>query len=163
MKSVKITLVCCALSLLISVAAQAQDPIVYPAKGQSNEQTEKDKFECYNWAKQQTGFDPMQVPTATSAPPPQQSEGPGVVGGAGRGALGGLAIGAIAGDAKKGAAIGAAGGGLFGGMKRNDAQKQNQKQQQQWANQQTANYANQRNNYNRAYGACLQGRGYTVN
>ena len=163
MKSVKITLVCCALSLLISVAAQAQDPIVYPAKGQSNEQTEKDKFECYNWAKQQTGFDPMQVPTATSAPPPQQSEGPGVVGGAGRGALGGLAIGAIAGDAKKGAAIGAAGGGLFGGMKRNDAQKQNQKQQQQWANQQTANYANQRNNYNRAYGACLGGRGYTVN
>ena len=96
MKSVKIVLVCCALSLLISVAAQAQDPIVYPAKGQSNEQMEKDKFECYNWAKQQTGFDPMQVPTATSAPPPQQSEGPGVVGGAGRGALGGLAIGAIA-------------------------------------------------------------------
>ena len=163
MKSVKIVLVCCALSLLISVAALAQDPIVYPAKGQSNEQMEKDKFECYNWAKQQTGFDPMQVPTATSAPPPQQSEGPGVVGGAGRGALGGLAIGAIAGDAGEGAAIGAIAGGLFGGMRSNSSSRQNQQQQQQWANQQSANYANQRNNYNRAYGACLQGRGYTVN
>jgi outer membrane lipoprotein SlyB len=163
MKNVKIVLVCCALSFLAPLAVQAQDPIVYPAQGQSNEQMEQDKFQCYNWAKQETGFDPMQVPTATSAPPPQQSEGPGVVGGAGRGALGGLAVGAIAGDAKKGAAIGAASGGLIGGMRRNDARRQNQQQQQQWANQQTANYANQRNNYNRAYGACLSGRGYTVN
>ena len=85
MKSVKIVLVCCAFALLVPLVAQAQDPIVYPGKGQSNEQMEKDKYECYNWAKQQTGFDPMQVPTATSAPPSQQSEGPGVVGGAARG------------------------------------------------------------------------------
>jgi outer membrane lipoprotein SlyB len=163
MKALKIVLVCCVLALLIPMVAQAQDPIIYPSQGQSNEQMEKDKFECYNWAKQQTGFDPMQVPTATSAPPQQQSEGAGAVGGAARGALGGLAVGAIAGDAGKGAAIGAAAGGLFGGMRRNDARHQNQQQQQQWANQQAANYANQRNNYNRAYGACLQGRGYTVN
>ena len=163
MKSVKIVLVCCALALLLPLVARAQDPIVYPAKGQSSEQMEKDKFECYNWAKQQTGFDPMQVPTATSAPPPQQSEGPGVVGGAGRGALGGLAVGAIAGDAGKGAAIGAAAGGLFGGMQRKDRRRQNEQQQQQWANQQTANYANQRNNYNRAFSTCMQGRGYSVN
>ena len=163
MRSIKIVLVCWALTLLVPLAAQAQDPIIYPSQGQSNEQMEKDKFECYNWAKQQTGFDPMQVPTATSPPPQQQSEGPGAVGGAARGAVGGLAVGAIAGDAGKGAAIGAAAGGLFGGMRRNDARRQNQQQQQQWANQQAANYANQRNNYNRAYGACLQGRGYTVN
>ena len=163
MKTVKIVLVCCALALLVPLAAMAQDPIIYPSQGQSNEQMEKDKFECYNWARQQTGFDPMQVPTATSAPPPQQSEGAGVVGGAARGALGGLAIGAIAGDAGKGAAIGAASGGLVGGMRRNDRRRQNEQQQQQWANQQTANYANQRNTYNRAYGACLGGRGYTVN
>ena len=29
----------------------AQDFYAYPAKGQSSEQTEKDKFECYGWAK----------------------------------------------------------------------------------------------------------------
>ena len=163
MNIVKIVLIYSALALLFPLVAQAQDPIVYPAKGQSNEQMEKDKYECYNWAKQQSGFDPMQVPTATSAPPPQQDEGPGVVGGAARGGLGGLAIGAIAGDASQGAAIGAVAGGLFGGLRNNDRRRSNEQQQQQWANQQTANYANQRNNYNRAYSACLGGRGYTVN
>jgi outer membrane lipoprotein SlyB len=163
MNIVKTVLVCCALALLFPLIAQAQDPIVYPSQGQSNEQVEQDKYQCYNWAKQQTGFDPMQVPTATSAPPPKQSEGHGAVGGAARGALGGLAVGAIAGDKKKGAKIGAVSGGLVGGMRRNDAQKQNKKQQKQWENQQTSNYANQRNNYNRAYSACLGGRGYTVN
>ena len=163
MKIVKIVLVCCALALLFPLVAQAQDPFVYPNQGQSNDQMEQDKYQCYNWAKQQSGFDPMQVPTATSAPPPQQSEGHGAVGGAARGALGGLAVGAIAGDKKKGAKIGAVSGGLVGGMRRNDAQKQNKKQRQQWENQQTSNYANQRNNYNRAYSACLGGRGYTVN
>ena len=163
MNIVKIVLVGCVLALLFPPAVQAQDPIVYPAKGQSNEQVEKDKYECYNWAKQQTGFDPMQVPTTTSAPPPQQSEGPGAVGGAARGGLGGLAIGAIAGDAGKGAAIGAVAGGLFGGLRHNDKSRSNDQQRQQWENQQTANYANQRNKYNRAYSACLEGRGYTVN
>ena len=163
MNIMKIVLVWCAVALLFPLVAQAQDPIVYPAKGQSNEQMEKDEYECYNWAKQQSGFDPMQVPTATSAPPPQQDEGPGVVGGAARGGLGGLAIGAIAGDASQGAAIGAVAGGLFGGLRNNDRRRSNEQQQQQWANQQTANYANQRNNYNRAYSACLGGRGYTVN
>jgi len=163
MKILKIMLVCSALALMFPLVAQAQDPVVYPSQGQSNEQVEKDKYECYNWAKQESGFDPMKVPTATSAPPPKQSEGPGAVGGAARGAVGGLAVGAIAGDKKKGAKIGAASGGLVGGMKRNDAKKQNKKQQQQWEKQETANYANQRNNYNRAYSACLGGRGYTVN
>ena len=163
MNILKIVLICFALALLPPLFAQAQDPIVYPAKGQSNEQVEKDKYECYNWAKQQTGFDPMQVPTTTSAPPPQQSEGPGAVGGAARGGLGGLAIGAIAGDAGKGAAIGAVAGGLFGGLRHNDKSRSNDQQRQQWENQQANNYANQRNKYNRAYGACLEGRGYTVN
>jgi len=162
MNIVKIVLVGSALALLFPLAAQAQDPIVYPAKGQSNEQVEKDKYECYGWAKQQTGFDPMQVPTTTSAPPPQQDEGPGAVGGAARGGLGGLAIGAIAGDAGKGAAIGAVAGGLFGGLRHNDKSRSNEQQQQQWENQQTSNYANQPNNYTRAYRPSLGGRGYRV-
>jgi len=51
---------------------QAQEIIVYPAKGQSSDQMEKDKFECYTWARDQTGFDPMQMPTATSPAPSQE-------------------------------------------------------------------------------------------
>jgi hypothetical protein len=45
--------------LIFSGVSVAQDMVVYPAQGQSNEQMEKDKFECYGWAKNQSGFDPM--------------------------------------------------------------------------------------------------------
>lgn len=31
---------------------------VYPAKGQSEDQMQRDKFDCSQWATQQTGFDP---------------------------------------------------------------------------------------------------------
>lgn len=153
---------CVILVLMTAPSVFAQDPIIYPNKGQSAEQQEKDKFDCYSWAKGQTGFDPMQVPTATSAPPEQGTQQSNAVKGAAGGALIGVTAGAIAGDAGKGAAIGAATGALFGGMRRRDQQRQQQQAEQQWANEQTANYANQRNNYNRAYGACLEGRGYTV-
>jgi hypothetical protein len=142
--------------------AVAQDLMIYPAKGQSQDQMEKDKFECYSWAKGQTGFDPMQVPTATTPPPQQEAKQGGVGRGAVRGGLVGLGVGAIAGDAGKGAAIGAASGGLIGGMRRNDQVRRQQQAEQQWANEQTANYTRRRSEYNRAYGACLEGRGYSV-
>ena len=54
---------------IVAGTSWAQEVIVYPAKGQSAEQTEKDKFECYQWAKGQTGFDPMAPPTASTPPP----------------------------------------------------------------------------------------------
>lgn len=38
----------------------AEDFFVYPKNGQSPEQQSADRFECYNWSKQQTGFDPTQ-------------------------------------------------------------------------------------------------------
>ena len=140
----------------------AQEPFIYPEEGQSQEQMEKDKFECYSWAKGQTGFDPMEVPTATAPPPEQQAQQGGVVKGAARGATVGVVGGAIAGDAGKGAAIGAATGALFGGMRRRDQERQEQQAEQQWAQEQTAQYQQKRSAYNRAYGACLEGRHYTV-
>ena len=42
---------------------------VFPAKGQSQQQTEQDKFSCYGWAKNQTGFDPMNPPRVQAAAP----------------------------------------------------------------------------------------------
>lgn len=140
----------------------AQDLIIYPNKGQNQQQLEKDKFECYSWAKQQTGFDPMEVPKATAPPPQQGAQQGGLVRGAARGATVGVAAGAIAGDAGKGAAIGAASGALIGGMRRRDQQRRQEQAQQQWAQEQTAAYTQKRNAYNRAFGACLEGRGYTV-
>lgn len=142
----------------------AQDLFVYPAKGQSDEQTEKDKFACYQFARKNSGFDPMQAPRASSAPPPQT--GGSVAGGAGRGALGGAAlggvVGALTGNTKKGLGIGAASGGLLGGMKSNSRQNQEREARRQWEQQQAARYSANRNDYNRAYAACLEGRGYTV-
>ena len=46
----------------ISDTAQSQDFYVYPKAGQDNQTMEKDKFECYQWAKQQTGYDPSRGP-----------------------------------------------------------------------------------------------------
>jgi len=136
--------------------------MIYPNKGQSQQQLEKDKFECYQWAKQQSGFDPMAPPTTSTAPPPGEAP----VGGVGKGAVGGgllgLAVGAIAGDAGKGAAIGAVSGGLIGGVRRSEQKSREEQAQQQWASQEAARYSQGRSQYNRAFSACMDGRNYTV-
>ena len=109
--------------ILLYGTAVAQELMIYPAKNQSNEQTEKDKFACYSWAKGQTGFDPMATPQATTSPPAQQTKSVArgaAVGGVGGAALG-AGIGAIAGGssgAGKGAAIGALSGGTLGGSQK---------------------------------------------
>jgi hypothetical protein len=107
------------------------------------------------WAKKDTGIDPA----AAAAPAPQQT-GPATGGGervrgAARGAVGGAVIGGIAGDAGTGAGVGAAAGTMAGGARarQNQAAQNQQAQQQQ---QQTLN------TFYRAYGACMEGRGYTI-
>lgn len=147
-----------AVVLIIATSAFGDVPpqqlYVYPAHGQTYEQQQQDQFQCYEFGKNETGFDPMAAPP----PPPPQQKRAGFFGGAFAGALLGVAVGAIAGNAGEGAAIGAASGGLFGGMR--SAQARNQQQQSQ--QQQTQMLATERSNYNRAYSACLEGRGYTV-
>ena len=142
--------------LFFAGTALASDLMIYPNKGQSQKKQDQDQSECYIWAKNKSGFDPMAAPTATTPPPAGDGANP--VRGAAGGAVAGVAIGAIAGDAGKGAAIGAASGALLGGARRRNQEAQHQ----QWANQQADNYANNRANYNRAFGACMEGRGYTV-
>ncbi|MGD9332194.1 MAG: YMGG-like glycine zipper-containing protein [Desulfobacterales bacterium] len=149
-------------AVLMAGPASAQELIVFPAQGQSDDQMEQDKFACYSWAKKETGFDPMAPPSASAPPPQKEAEEGGVVRGAARGALVGVAAGAIAGDAGKGAAIGAAGGGLLGGMRRSDQRRREEHNQQQWEQEQARQYTQKRSTYNRAYSACLEGKGYTV-
>jgi hypothetical protein len=38
----------------------SSDLIIYPKQGQSKDQQAADEYECHNWAKGQTGFDPTQ-------------------------------------------------------------------------------------------------------
>jgi len=142
--------------------AAAQEPFVYPAKGQSAEQQSKDMAECHVWAVEQTGFDPATapVPPQTVAKEPEKVAGSGsVLRGAARGAIVGTAAGAIAGDAGKGAAIGAATGGLVGGMRRADQVRSAPKSA---PNPEYSAYQERRSNYQRARKACLSARGYTV-
>jgi hypothetical protein len=151
-------------ALLTATSAPAQDSgmFVYPAKGQSREKQDKDRYECHTWAVKQTGFDPSNPQAGvatTSAPQAYQPSQPHVLKGAGRGAALGAVGGAITGNAGKGAAAGAAMGGLAGGFKRRD-EKIGQANHQQ-ATMQSAQQT-QRNGYQRAMAACLEGRGYTV-
>src|SRR5215472_1420480 len=140
---------------MLAVPTFAQESYVYPAKGQSPEQTEKDKRDCSAWAKQQTGYDPSQ-PVVVAAPPPQEGQ---VARGGARGAAVGAMGGAIAGDAGKGAAIGAASGALLGGMRRRDQMRQQEAEQAQYQQAQAQNMST----FNRAQATCLQARGYSVN
>lgn len=124
------------------VHAQQGGAFVYPKAGQSEQQQSQDRFECHQWAVQQTGFDPSTAPPVASAPPsgayaqqppPQQQrsgggflgignggmlQGTGVMGDAATGAALGAAGGAIAGNAGQGAAIGAVASTLFGALNR---------------------------------------------
>jgi OmpA family protein len=134
----------CAIAFAVATPAAAQS-YFYPSKGQDPSLQSRDQTECGNWAYQQTGFSP-------SGPPPAAAPQGGALRGAARGAAVGAVGGAIGGNAGKGAAIGAATGGLIGGMRRADQTRQIQAQQAQGASA-----------YNRALGACMQGRGYSVN
>jgi hypothetical protein len=149
-------------AIALAPPLRAQEVIVYPAKGQSNDQMEQDKFQCYSWAKQQSGFDPMAPPTTSTPPPAKEAPKGGLVRGAARGAVVGGVAGAITGNTKKGLAVGAASGGLLGGMRRADQRRQEEQTQKQWEQQEVQQYTQSRNNYNRAYAACLEGKGYTV-
>ena len=153
------TLVCAALfgtSTLIPGMVAAQDPVVYPGKGQSKDQQEKDKFECYSWSKTQTGYDPSQQ-QAQAAQPSTSEEGSTRKSTA-RGAAGGAIGGAIAGDAGKGAAIGAGVGGVSGKRK----EKKAEEEQQEATAKQQSTAAQKKDAYDRAFSACMEGRGYTV-
>ncbi len=147
---------------LIAGTINAQDPIIYPAQGQTQEQLDKDKYECYNWAKQNSGFDPMQTPQATAPPPQQQPRRGGAIRGSVGGAIVGTTVGAITGNPRRGAHIGAVSGAVAGGSVQAQQNAQQQQAQQQQAQQQAATYAKDRDGYNRAHGACMEGRGYTV-
>jgi hypothetical protein len=165
-KSAVVSMMVCLLVILPAVITSMQNAsaesvssslglVTYPAKGQSAEQQDKDEGQCYAWAKKQTGIDPVAAANA-----PAQESRPAVGGGervrgAAVGALGGLAIGGIAGDAGKGAAIGAVGGTIVGGMqaRKNKAAREKQAEQAKSGALQ---------HFNKAFGVCMEGRGYAV-
>jgi uncharacterized membrane protein YebE (DUF533 family) len=138
--------------MMLGITAAFAEPIIYPTKGQSAEQLEKDKLECYTWAKNETGFDPMSSSDTATAQAQTKS------GGAAKGALVGGATGAIFGNKSKHTRNAAITGAVIGG----GAQASSNKKSQQQAQQVNNNTAARQSEYDRAHSACLEGRGYTV-
>lgn len=153
------------------------DTTVYaaPARGQTPEQLDRDRYDCAQWATAQTGFDPSRPPpvaaprrgsrVVVAGPPP----GSGVVAGAATGAVLGAAF-ANPWNPGPATLFGLAAGAIAGGAIES---AQNQKAQQVAADltaqadssPQTVRDPNleaQAANYRRAMSACLDARGYSV-
>jgi len=151
---------------LVIVSAFAQESTlasglglyVFPAKEQTIEQQDADELACYKWAKEQTGVDPINPPEVQAAEVDRSADGT-AVRGAARGAAAGAAIGAIAGDAGQGAAIGAVAGGLRGRRAKVVGDEMEQQQNNAAAAAQTEELMA---NFNKAFSACMEGKGYTV-
>lgn len=139
---------------------------VYPGSSQDPAQQGKDQDECYAWARQQTGIDPTAAPKPAAEAEKQRG---GAVKGAARGAARGAAVGAVSDerhvgdegslDAGEGAAAGATAGAVRGRRAQKKANKQADKQAQQTAQAQDTQT---KDTFKKAWGACLEGRGYSV-
>jgi hypothetical protein len=136
--------------------------VVYPSSGQDSTQQARDEGECYQWAKTTTGVDPanpmagVQIQTAAGAPPPGGQAAAGAV----RGAAGAALIGNLADeDAGEFAAAGALIGGVRGAKR---AKEQQAQAQQQAAASNQAQIDQRMGLFGNAFGACMEGRKYTV-
>jgi hypothetical protein len=138
--------------------SQTMKLYVFPAKNQTKQTQKVDEFECYKWAVEQSGIDPLNLPKVEAAPVQSGPTG-GAVKGAAKGAVAGAAIGAVAGDAGKGAAIGATAGGMKGVSKGKQAQSQ-QNQQAQATAAKTEDQMKQ--DFQKAFSVCIEGKGYTI-
>lgn len=139
----------------------------YPTRGQSTDQQDRDRYECYLWARKQTGYDPS-VPRPGGGPPVQVVAMPPP----GHDTLAGAATGAIIGaavsnpwDSPEGAAIGAVAGAVIGAA--SDASRQQSAQRVQDQQDAERDRAIAQSDavvldYRNAMQACLAARGYAV-
>jgi len=151
------------------VAVPRPSPSVYfyPLQGQPPEQQDRDRYECYLWARRQTGFDPSVPPPAGRAPVKVEAVPPpgyGVAAGAATGAVIGAAV-SHPWESVEGAAIGAVAGAMIGAAA--DASRQEQAAQiEARENATRAEVAQQFDAdviaYRNALEACLSARGYAV-
>jgi hypothetical protein len=145
----------------IASAAQAAAPVIYPAKGQPPMQQDRDRYECHDWARNQSGYDPTQPYAAAPASAAQQPQRAGSsLNDMARGAAGGAAVAELTNhDAGRGAATGLAASSLMSRVRDQQAMQARQAQQ---ASQQQAERSQARSVYERGFLACMEARGYVV-
>lgn len=130
---------------------------VYPSQGQSTEQLNYDRYDCHQWAVQQSHFDPATMSGNNSFEPVPSTPGEGTATGA---VFGGITGAVLSGPhhGGEGALVGAVLGAAIGVA--SDAQKAEQ------INSINADRSAQQglveDSYQRALEACLIGRGYSV-
>jgi outer membrane lipoprotein SlyB len=126
-----------ALLLVAGCAGQVPRYVVSPAKGQTPQQMDNDKFDCNLQAQKQTGYNPDKALT--------EGVVAGLLIGGAAGAGLGAAAGAPGGIVGTGASVGAVTGGLIGATLGGPYL-----------------YDKDLNQTQRAYYACLETRGYTL-
>jgi hypothetical protein len=142
------------IAAMFAVGTSAEQ-FVYPAKGQSPDKQKKDEAECHTWAVKQSKYDPANPPPSTAATQPATTATGTTPGAGARGAARGAVVGGVMGDAGAGAAAGAV-------AARGQSRRQNAAQTQQQGDQANQQQQAGLQAYQKARGACLEGRGYTV-
>jgi hypothetical protein len=135
-------------------------PYIYPTLGQSPDQVERDRYDCYVSAVRQTGVDPSRMgrtyEEVVMAPAPGAGTATGAVGGA---VLGSLLAGPR--SAGLGFLLGGATGAIVGSAADANAQAQVAQAQTRVSEARAAD-AERLQEYRRANSACLAARGYSV-
>lgn len=136
----------------------------YPMQGQSPDTQDRDRYECYVWAVDQTGFDPSRRigpretrATVVPAPSPLESVA--------TGAAVGAVIGAVAaghGDRAEGLLLGAAAGSVVGAAAAGSQPQQARGADARYNSRGYGRHEREAAEYRRAMSACLEGRGYSV-
>ena len=156
------------LAMVLNAHAAGLETYAFPQKGQTVEQQKQDEGYCTTWAKDQTGLDPAFIQykkqealaeqqTAQEAGQPRR--GRNLL----RTAATGAALGGINNSMDDGAGKGATMGAAVA-VSRNRAQAQEQAAQGavNSANAQAQNVEEDSQKYLRAYGACMEGKGYSI-
>lgn len=140
------------------VPAAPSEVFVYPSAGQTEAQTDRDRYECHLWAVKQSRYDPsLRAPQAAGQVHVTTVQ-PGAITAAG--AVTGAILGAaVAGprDAAGGAIVGAIAGTVVGAAADTAQQQQTARERRQYDAAPSSAQS-----YRRAISACLEGRGYTV-
>lgn len=139
----------------------------YPNNNQSAEQQSRDHYACYNWAVDQTGFDPaasaiepQQRVRVVPMPPPGQDTVALSIAGAVLGALIGGPRHAV-----EGAIIGSTYGALAGATSDMSRQEYARQMEEAYQNRNQARDFHKEKKalqFRRAMSACMEGNGYTV-
>jgi len=148
-------------------ATAESDLYVYPSKGQTEKQLDRDRYECHNWAVAQSHYNPSDTHLAphqqvrvVEMPPPGRDTAVGAM----TGAVIGSSV-ARPRDQGTGAVAGAIVGAMIGASSdaaRQKAASQANTSMSAEAQAERARLERQAADYRRAISACLEGRGYTV-